>query len=115
MIEDCGIDAVRAKSVALTEFAIALADEWLAPLGATVASPRDSTRRGGHVTINHPAMREVITLLWKQGVLPDYRDPNGLRIGLSPLSTSFEETHRGLAAVRDTLHDVLLRQSGLAR
>ncbi|MDQ1583714.1 MAG: kynureninase [Microbacteriaceae bacterium] len=115
MIEECGIDAVRAKSIALTEFAIALADEWLVPLGATLASPRDAARRGGHVTINHPAMREVTALLWEQGVLPDYRDPNGLRIGLSPLSTSFEETHRGLVAVRDTLHGVLLRQSGLAR
>jgi kynureninase len=60
-------------------------------------------------------MREVTTLLWKQDVLPDYREPNGLRIGLSPLSTSFEEAYRGLVAVRDTLHEVLLRQSGLAR
>lgn len=114
MIEDRGIDAVRAKSVALTEFAITLADEWLAPLGATIASPRDAARRGGHVTINHPAMREVNALLWQQDVLPDYRDPGGLRIGLSPLSTSFEETYRGMAAVRDTLRDGLLRQSGLA-
>jgi kynureninase len=114
MIDERGIGAVRAKSVALTEFAIALADQWLAPLGATLASPRDAARRGGHVTINHPAMREVTTLLWKQDVIPDYRDPGGLRIGLSPLSTSFEETHRGMAAVRDTLHRVLLRRSGLA-
>ncbi|WP_308466365.1 kynureninase [Rathayibacter soli] len=114
MIGDRGIDAVRAKSVALTEFAITLADEWLAPLGATLASPREAARRGGHVTVNHPAMRKVNAMLWQQDVLPDYRDPGGLRIGLSPLSTSFEETYRGMAAVRDTLRDVLLRQSGLA-
>ncbi|TAM71084.1 MAG: aminotransferase class V-fold PLP-dependent enzyme [Microbacteriaceae bacterium] len=114
MIADRGIDAVRAKSVALTEYAITLAEEWLAPLGATIASPRDAARRGGHVTINHPAMREVNVLLWQQDVLPDYRDPGGLRIGLSPLSTSFEETYRGMAAVRDTLRGVLLKQSGLA-
>ena len=113
MIEDKGIDAVRAKSVALTEFAITLADEWLLPLGATVASPRDAARRGGHVTVNHPAMRQVTALLWQQDVIPDYRDPGGLRVGLSPLSTSFEETYRGMAAVRDTLRSVLLEQSGL--
>ncbi|MET0976363.1 MAG: kynureninase, partial [Leifsonia sp.] len=114
MIEDAGIDAVRTKSVALTEFAILLADEWLAPLGVTVASPRDSARRGGHVTLSHPAMREVTALLWTRDVIPDYRDPGGLRIGLSPLSTSFEETHRGLVAVRDTLRGVLREQAGLA-
>ncbi len=113
MIEQCGIQAVRNKSVALTEFAIALADDWLAPLGVTVASPRDAARRGGHVTLHHPAMRDVTARLWEQDVIPDYRDPGGLRIGLSPLSTSFEETYRGMAAVRDTLRAELLHRSGL--
>ncbi|MEO7015278.1 MAG: aminotransferase class V-fold PLP-dependent enzyme [Leifsonia sp.] len=103
MIADCGLPAVRAKSIALTEFAIAVADDVLQPFGVTVASPRESDRRGGHVTLNHPAMREVTALLWERDVIPDYRDPDGLRIGLSPLSTSFEETLRGLAAVRDAL------------
>ena len=106
MIAECGMDAIRAKSVALTEFAIALWEEWLQPLGVTLASPRNAERRGGHVTLNHPAMREVTELLWTRDVIPDYRDPDGLRIGLSPLSTSFEETCRGMAAVRDALGEL---------
>ena len=106
MIDAAGIDAVRAKSVALTEFAIALVDDWLAPLGVTVASPRDADRRGGHVTIDHPAMRQVTAALWTQDVIPDFRAPAGLRIGLSPLSTSFVETYEGVAAIRDTLRDL---------
>jgi kynureninase len=106
MIEEAGIDAVRAKSVALTEFAIALADEWLAPLGVALASPRDPGRRGGHITLSHPAMRQVTALLWERDVIPDYRDPDGLRIGLSPLSTSFEEVCAGMAAVRDALGEL---------
>lgn len=113
MIEDKGIDAVRAKSVALTEFAITLTDEWLAPLGVVLASPRDVSRRGGHITVSHPAMRDVTATLWERGVIPDYRDPGGLRIGLSPLSTSFEETYKGMAAVRDALREHLLAASGL--
>lgn len=113
MIEDRGIEAVRAKSLELTEFAITLTDEWLAPLGATLASPRDPASRGGHVTVSHPAMRAVTAALWEQGVIPDYRDPDGLRIGLSPLSTSFEETYHGMAAVRDALRTELLNASGL--
>ncbi len=99
MLAEVGIDAVRRKSVALTEFAIRLADAWLVPLGVTLASPRDSARRGGHVTLSHPKMRAVTAALWAQDVIPDYRDPGGLRIGLSPLSTSFDETARGMAAV----------------
>jgi kynureninase len=107
MIEECGIDAVRAKSVALTTFAVRLADTWLRPLGVALASPRDPERRGGHVTLSHPAMREVTARLWERDVIPDYRDPGGLRIGLSPLSTSFEEVAVGLAAVRDVLGELI--------
>ena len=114
MIEEAGMPAVRAKSVALTAFAITVADEWLGPLGVTLASPLDPEERGGHVTLNHPAMREVTARLWQQDVIPDYRDPGGLRLGLSPLSTSFEEVHRGLAATRDTLKTVLTERAGLA-
>ncbi|MBN9182384.1 MAG: aminotransferase class V-fold PLP-dependent enzyme, partial [Microbacterium sp.] len=99
LIEQAGIDAIRTKSIALTAFAVELADTWLGPLGVTVASPRDAARRGGHVTLSHPAMRAVTAALWQQDVIPDYRDPGGLRIGLSPLSTSFAEVADGMARV----------------
>jgi len=103
LLDEVGMVAVREKSVGLTEHAIALADEVLAPLGVEVASPRASSERGGHVTLVHPAMREVVAALWKQDVIPDYRDPGGLRVGLSPLSTSYDEVDRGIAAVRELL------------
>jgi kynureninase len=45
----------------------------------------------------------VTAVLWERDVIPDYRDPDGLRIGLSPLSTSFEEVDRGLDLVRAVL------------
>nr|WP_154921686.1 aminotransferase class V-fold PLP-dependent enzyme [Microbacterium testaceum] len=103
LIEEAGIGAVRAKSVALTEFAVRVADGILSPLGVRLASPRDSAERGGHVTLSHPAMRAVTARLWEGDVIPDYRDPHGLRIGLSPLSTSFAETLTGLRAVADAV------------
>jgi kynureninase len=106
LVEEAGMDAVRAKSVDLTTYAIELSDAWLQPLGATIGSPRDAARRGGHVTVNHPNMRAVTAALWDRDVLPDYRDPGGLRVGLSPLSTSFEEVRRGMEAVRATLIEI---------
>jgi kynureninase len=45
----------------------------------------------------------AIARLWELGVIPDFRPPDGLRIGLSPLSTSFAEVYRGLQAVREVL------------
>ena len=103
LIDEVGIEAVRAKSVGLTEHAIALADEHLAAYGVTVASPRAARQRGGHVTLHHPDMARVVAALWERDVIPDYRDPGGLRVGLSPLSTSYDEVDRGIAAVRELL------------
>ncbi|MET0417695.1 MAG: aminotransferase class V-fold PLP-dependent enzyme [Actinoplanes sp.] len=103
LLETAGIHAVRAKSVALTSFALDLADAWLTPLGAEVVSPRDPQRRGGHVTLRRPGFEQALDALWARGVLPDYRRPDCLRLGPAPLSTSFDELYRGLAAVRDLL------------
>ncbi len=103
LIEVAGIANVRAKSVQLTEFAIKIADQALAPLGVTVASPRDPDVRGAHVTFEHDAMQVVVAQLWDRGVIPDYRRPHGLRAGLSPLTTSFTEVAIALAHVADVL------------
>ncbi|HEY1664537.1 MAG TPA: kynureninase [Trebonia sp.] len=105
LIAEAGLAAVRRKSVALTEHAIALADEVLAPLGAVLASPRDAAERGSHVTVDHPRFAEVTAALWKTGVIPDFRPPDGIRIGLSPLSTSFAELERGVEAIARELRD----------
>jgi kynureninase len=98
LIDSVGLDAVRAKSVALTEHAIALVDALLPE--AHLASPRDAARRGGHLTIDHPRFAELIPRLWAGGVIPDFRRPDGIRLGLSPLSTSFAEVEAGIRAIR---------------
>ncbi|MEO7123415.1 MAG: aminotransferase class V-fold PLP-dependent enzyme, partial [Lacisediminihabitans sp.] len=103
LVAEAGIDAIRAKSIALTEFAIELTDAMLAERGVTVASPRDAERRGSHVTLRHDDFSSITAALWERGVIPDFRAPNGLRIGLSPLSTSFGELFAGLDVVREML------------
>jgi kynureninase len=106
LIAEAGLDAVRAKSVGLTAYAVAVADELLDPAGVVLASPTDPERRGGHVTLRHPLMRAATAALWERDVVPDYRDPDGLRIGLSPLSTSYAEVRAGLEAVAEVLADL---------
>ena len=97
---EAGIEAIRAKSVLLTDFAIEIVDSWPPELGVQVACPRDSAQRGGHVTIRRPDFREVTSALWARGVIPDFRAPDGIRIGLSPLSTSFVELYEAMEVIR---------------
>jgi kynureninase len=103
LIEQAGLEAIRAKSVALTGFAIQVSDQLLGPLAVQVGSPRDPALRGSHITLEHPDFPIATARLWELGVIPDFRPPDGLRIGLSPLSTSFDEVYRGLVAVREVL------------
>ena len=99
LIAEAGMGAVREKSVQLTSFAVEAFDEVLAPLGAELASPRNPSQRGSHITVDHPAFKDITARLWEQGIIPDYRNPNGIRLGLSPLSTSFAETWTGIQAI----------------
>jgi kynureninase len=98
---DAGMARVRAKGRALTEFAVDLFDEWLAPRGFTLASPRDSARRGSHVLFRHPDARSLYERLLERGVIPDYREPQGVRMGLSPLTTRFDDVVTGLATLAE--------------
>jgi kynureninase len=97
---EAGIDRIRAKGIALTEYAIELVDDWLVPLGFALGSPRDAARRGAHLSIRHPDAATLTKLLIERRVIPDYRAPDSIRIGLSPLTTSFEDVHRGLNTLR---------------
>jgi len=101
LIEAAGIRAIREKSVALTSYAIELVDALIPD--ATVTTSRDSERRGSHLTVDHPHAAVAVERLWALGVIPDFRYPSGVRIGLSPLSTSFAEVERGIRALADAL------------
>ncbi|GAB5080716.1 kynureninase [Arthrobacter sp. AD-310] len=104
LIEEATMAAIRTKSGKLTAFAVDLFDAWLAPLGATLATPREPGERGSHITVDHPDFtKATVEALWEADVIPDFRSPRGIRIGLSPLSTSFGEVLQGMAAIRDRL------------
>ena len=100
LVIEAGAAPIREKAIALTEFAIALADEWLVPLGVTVGSPRDGTSRGAHVALVHPEARRLCQLLIDEGVIVDFRPPDAIRLGLSPLTTSFADVWDGLRHLR---------------
>jgi kynureninase len=97
---EAGMPAIRAKGVALTEFAIELTDARLAAHGCSVGSPRDAARRGAHVAIRHSEARRLARELIARKVIPDFREPDSIRFGLSPLTTSFRDVSLGIEAIR---------------
>lgn len=100
LLGEAGIGRLRDKGMRLTGLLIALADEWLTPLGFTLASPRDATRRGAHVCLHHPEAARICRALASAGVVGDYREPGRLRLGPAPITTSFTEVWDAMDTVR---------------
>ena len=97
LIAEAGVEAIRAKSEALTAHTIELLDE----AGLEIATPRDAALRGSHVTVRHPDSRRITDRMIERGVVPDFREPDLIRLGLSPLSTSFAEVEAGVGVLVD--------------
>ena len=93
---EAGINAIREKSMALTEYAIAFVDARLEHFEVSVGSPRDPQRRGSHVALVHPDARALTRRLIELGVIVDFRTPDVIRLGLSPLTTRFADVYDGL-------------------
>ena len=101
LLGEAGIGQLRAKSIELTTYLIALADEWLVPLGFTLASPRETARRGAHVTLRHDEAWQISQALIREGVIGDFRSPDCLRLGPVPLYTSFAAIWSAMDRLRD--------------
>jgi kynureninase len=106
MIREAGLEAIRRKSVLMTDYLVFLYDLFLAPLGFSLGSPRLSERRGSHISIQHPeGYRINRSLIEEMQVIPDFRDPNNIRLGLVPLYTSFAEVHEAVRRIRMVVED----------
>jgi kynureninase len=102
LIEEAGISAIAQKCEQGTEMMIGLFDEWLAPLGFTLNTSRNPKERGGHISLVHPEAKRIAVALRKfANVIPDYREPNSVRVAISPLPTSYVEVWDGFQRLRD--------------
>jgi len=101
-----GMDAIRAKAILMTNYASFLTDNWLAPLGFSLGSPRDSVMRGSHISIRHAdGYRINRALIEEMNVIPDFREPNNIRLGFSSLYTSFTEIREGFDRIKRVMEE----------
>ncbi len=112
IILEAGMDQLREKSTMQTDYLIYLAQEFLIPLGFEIGSPLDSSQRGSHVSLRHPeAYRICRALIDPQPgdtnlkVIPDFRAPDNIRLGIAPLYTSFTDIHRALKRIKTIVED----------
>lgn len=104
LLLEAGIERLRAKSMRQTAYLVALWEAWLEPLGVRLNSPRDPARRGSHISLGHPdGLRIDRALIEEMDVIPDFRYPDNIRLGVAPLYTSFSDIYEGMRRLRTVL------------
>jgi kynureninase len=101
MLLEAGLERLRERSLRLSEYLIALWEARLAPLGFRLNSPRDPARRGSHVSFGHDeGLRVNLALIRDMKVLPDFRRPDNIRLGIAPLYNTFADLHTAVERLR---------------
>lgn len=108
---ECGLDAtlqtsmaaLREKSLALTDLFIQLVEQRCGHHPLTLITPREHVRRGSHVSYRHPEGYAVMQALIDRGVIGDYREPEVLRFGITPLYLSHTDIWDAVEILRDIL------------
>jgi kynureninase len=111
LLLEAGLQHLRAKSVAQTEYLIGLWETLLQPLGFTLNSPRDAEWRGSHVSLGHAeALGIDLAMIRDMNVLPDFRAPDNIRLGITPIYTTFTEIHTAVMRMQQIVEQRLYNQ-----
>ncbi|MEZ4999154.1 MAG: kynureninase [Bacteroidales bacterium] len=112
MLNEAGKDMIRKKSVSQSEYLLRLADKFLYPLGFQPGSPLDPEKRGSHVSLRHPEAYRICKALidpevGENVVIPDFREPDNVRLGITPLYTTYTEIFMAIREIRDIVENKL--------
>ncbi|GHO88830.1 kynureninase [Dictyobacter formicarum] len=95
LLREAGIEQLRAKSLRQSSYLIDLWEAELEPLGFTLKSPREQAYRGSHISLGHAeGLRIDLALINDMHVLPDFRAPDNIRLGITPLYTTYRDIHQ---------------------
>lgn len=104
MIE-AGMQNLREKSVAQSSYLIELVENLLQPIGFTIASPLNADERGSHISIQHSEGYRINRAMIEPAdgspsIIPDFRPPNNIRLGIAPLYNTFEEIFQTIVRIK---------------
>ncbi|SIS46051.1 kynureninase [Salimicrobium salexigens] len=103
MFEEAGMEALRGRSLKLTGYLMEQIDSRLSSWDFVIANPREESRRGGHVYLEHPEAARITKALKAEGVIPDFRNPNGIRLAPTALYNTFEDCFQTVTKLKEIM------------
>ncbi|MBA3275112.1 MAG: kynureninase, partial [Chloroflexia bacterium] len=113
IFEEAGINAIRQKSLAQTDYLIGLVEGMglcAQPYGYRIGTPREHDRRGGHVAIEHDDGARIALALKERGFIVDFRQPDVVRLAPIALYTTYHEVWRVAQALREIVDTKVYRE-----
>jgi kynureninase len=107
MFAEASIEAIRAKSLKLTNFLMELIQSELGEFNYTIGNPLEDDRRGGHVALEHPEAARICKALKEAGVIPDYRNPNIIRLAPVAFYTSYVDVWHTVQILKRIMEEKL--------
>ncbi|MCP4360600.1 MAG: kynureninase [Chloroflexi bacterium] len=108
---EAGMVNLRAKSLQQTEYLIYLWQQWLEPLGFSLNTPRDGRVRGSHISLGHKdGWRIDQALINDMKVIPDFRHPDNIRLGVTPLYTSYQDIYKAAHRLRAVVTEAVFEK-----
>jgi len=112
IILQAGMKRLRQKSLVQSEYLLSLVRRYLLDMGMQIGSPVLKERRGSHISLKHSEAYRICKALTDPGVgdavvIPDFREPDNIRLGITPLYTRFEDIHRAIMQIRDIVSEKL--------
>ena len=103
IFKDLSIIEIREKSTKLSEMFIQLMKQECTEFGFTLFSPKNSEHRGSQISFLHENAYSIIQALISHGIIGDYREPNVMRFGISPLYMRFEDVWNAITCLREIM------------
>lgn len=110
LFEEAGINAIRQKSLRATEYLMYLVNEFLSDFNFTVGNPTDDARRGGHVCLEHAEAASICKALKANGVVPDFRAPNVIRLAPVAFYVSYQDVYKTVKIIKDIMENEIYKQ-----
>lgn len=110
MFEEAGMDHLRNKSLQITRYMMNLITYELNDMGFTIGNPLDDHRRGGHIYLEHKEAARICRALKANGVIPDFRAPNGIRLAPIALYTTYEEVWNSVQLLKKIMENEQYKQ-----
>ncbi|TCP28952.1 kynureninase [Scopulibacillus darangshiensis] len=105
MFAEAGIDRLRKKSLHITRYMMELVISELEGMGFTIGNPLEDHKRGGHIYLEHPEAARICKALKENGVIPDFRTPNGIRLAPIALYNTYEEVWMAVGILKTIMKE----------